>query len=115
MPALLGGVRGRNLHHFDSVEIKNMKQIRIDSKPEKTSRGVVRDFADAVKRENPYLNLSALYWFGDTAVRFFVRAGGVGADFYRPCKYGFEKTRVTTKGIRQHKGFVERLLSEAQS
>jgi len=84
-----------------------MTQIRINTTPQKTERGPVHDFNQAVLAEHEYVNLSALYWFGQTAVRFFVRSGKTGADFYRPCKYGFSRTRVSTKGTRKHLGFVE--------
>lgn len=84
-----------------------MKQIRILTQPEKTKRGPVHDFKTAALVECEYISLSAIYWFGNMAVRFFVRNNLWGADFYKPCKYGFEVTHISTKGIRSHKGFVE--------
>lgn len=86
-----------------------MKQIRIQTVPTPTERGPVHDFKQAVLSEHPYLNRSALYWFGQTAVRFFVVKDRYGADFYKPCKYGFSITRVSTKGVRKHLGFTERI------
>lgn len=86
-----------------------MNQTRIHTTPEQTKAGPVADFTKAVLAEHPHIQLSTLYWFGQTAVRFFVRQGRTGADFFRPCKYGFSQTRVNTKGVRQHKGFVETL------
>jgi hypothetical protein len=91
-----------------------MKQIRISTPPEKTARGPVHDFKTAVLKEHSYLALSTLYWFGQTAVRFFVRRNLYGADFYKPCKYGFEITRINTKGIRRHIGFTDNLLTTSQ-
>lgn len=84
-----------------------MKQIRIETEPVKTERGPVRDFETAVKAEHKHLSLNTLYWFKQTAVRFYVRAGKIGADFYKPHKWGFSITRITTSGKREHKGWVE--------
>lgn len=86
-----------------------MKQIRITTPLQKTERGPVHDFEQAVLSEHKYVSLSALYWFGQTAVRFFVRQGKTGANFYRPCKHGFSQTRISTNGVRTHIGFVESL------
>lgn len=87
-----------------------MTQIRITTQPQKTAQGVVRDFRDAVLQEHPHLVVSALYWFGPTAVQFYYRRNLIGATFYKPhSKYGFEVTQVDTKGIRHLKGFTNNI------
>jgi len=83
-----------------------MNQIRIETKPIPL-KGPARDFETAVLSEQPHLSLNALYWFGQTAVKFHHRAGKIGITFYKPSKYGFEVTRITVNGLRQHAGFVD--------
>ena len=83
--------------------------VIITESPNRTGNPV-KDFQSAIEKQGLPIYFNRPYHFGSIIVRFYLRAGKVGMDHYRPVKSAqgnlYSVTRITASLKRESMGFT---------
>lgn len=90
----------------EMLERIEAEAISINHRPTNTGNPVA-DFDKAIMAQEGGLSLGRFYRFDSILVRFYLRAGKMGMDHFRPVHERpnlFTQTRITTSGERKNMG-----------